>query len=283
MAPRSLGEALELRAAHPEAVAIAGGTDVMVEVNAGRLRPRALLDLSRLQELAAWRRHDGSVFVGAGMTFARITRELDEFPPLVEAALTIGSPQIRNRATLGGNLVTASPAGDSLPVLAAFDADVVLAAADGRMRQLPWSRFLTGTKRSALAPDELVVGVEWTAVEGRGCFAKVGPRNANVIAVACVCVQLDEPARAVRIALGSVAPTVVRAPEAEAFAASVVPWDEPAAGVAPEALEELGRLAAAAAHPIDDVRGSAAYRRHVVAALARRLLVRALEPVEVAV
>jgi CO/xanthine dehydrogenase FAD-binding subunit len=276
-APRSLGEALEVRAAHDEATPVAGGTDLMVDVNFGRLRPAALLDLSRLPELDGWHRHNGSVFVGAGMTFARIARELGDFPPLVQAALTIGSPQIRNRATIGGNLATASPAGDSIPVLAAYDADVVLASAGGAVRRLPWHRFLTGPKRTALEPYELVAGVEWDVVDGPGCFAKVGPRNANVIAVAGACVQLDEERRGLRVALGSVGPTVLRAEAAEAFGAAIVPWDEPEAAIEPLALEEFGRLAASATRPIDDARGSAVYRRHVAAALSRRLLVRALE------
>jgi CO/xanthine dehydrogenase FAD-binding subunit len=275
--PHSLGEALELKAAHPEAVPVAGGTDLMVELNVGRLSPPALLDLSRLHELENWYRHGSYVFVGAAMTFARIARELGEFPPLVQAALTIASPQIRNRATIGGNVATASPAADCVPVLAAYDARVVLAADAGRVRRVPWDGFLTGPKRSVLDPDELIVGVEWDVVDGPGCFAKVGPRNANVIAVAGVCVQLDEPARGLRIALGSVGPTVLRAEAAEAFGADAVAWDDPAAGIDPLALDEVGRLAAAAAHPIDDVRGTAAYRQHVAAALTRRLLVRALE------
>ena len=280
--PRSLGEALELKAAHLDAVPVAGGTDLMVELNAGRRSPPALLDLSHVHELDNWYRHERYVFVGAGMTFARIARELGELAPLAEAALTVGSPQIRNRATIGGNVGTGSPAGDSLPVLAAFDADVVVVSAGSSGRRVPWHRFFTGPRRTVLDPDELIAGVQWDVVDGPGGFAKVGPRNANVIAVASVCVQLDTAARRVRVALGSLAPTVVRAPEAEAFAAAIVPWDELASGIEPDALEEFGRLAAAVAHPIDDVRGSAAYRRHVAATLSRRLLARALDGAEVA-
>jgi len=127
--PRSLREALELRAAHPEAVPVAGGTDLMVEVNFGRLKPSALLDLSRVEELGGWHRPNSAYFVGAGMTFARIARELPELTALVEAARTVGSAQIRARATIGGNLATASPAGDSIPVLAAYECRVVVAPA----------------------------------------------------------------------------------------------------------------------------------------------------------
>lgn len=271
LVPRTLDEALELRAAHPEAVPVAGGTDLMVEVNAGRRRVEGLLDLSRLEELQGWERRNGTIFVGAGMTFARIARRLTEFPPLVEAALSVGSPAIRNRATIGGNLATGSPAGDSLPVLAVYGADVLLVAAGGR-RRLPLEEFLTGPKRIALAPDELIAGVEWRPIDGPGRFAKVGTRNAMVIAVASACLQLDEGERRVRIALGSVAPTVLRARVAEAFADEALDWDDPAA-----ALVDFGRLAAAETQPIDDLRGSSAYRRHAVEVLARRTLLSALE------
>ncbi|HXF56036.1 MAG TPA: FAD binding domain-containing protein [Actinomycetota bacterium] len=278
--PRSLEEALELKARRPEALPIAGGTDVMVELNFDRRRPPALLDVSRLPELAEWRREDGQVFLGAGVTYTRIMRELPEFTALVQASRTVGSPQIRNRGTLGGNLGTASPAGDALPVLAAYDAEVVLARA-GAVRTLPWDRFLLGPKRNALEPDELILGARWRAVRGPGSFSKVGTRNAMVISVAGLCLQLDDGAREVRVALGSVAPTIVRAREAEAFArealAEAGAWDDPWAPVPEEALEEFGRLAAEAARPIDDVRGTAAYRRHAVAVLARRALRWALE------
>jgi CO/xanthine dehydrogenase FAD-binding subunit len=269
--PRTLAEALELRAARPDAVPVAGGTDLMIALNAAHARPPALLDLSRVAELRDWRREGGTVFVGAGVTFARIARELAMFRPLAEAARSVGSPQIRNRATIGGNVATASPAGDSLPVLAAYGATVVLASTVGE-RRLPWSAFFVGPKRTTLAPDELVVGVEWPVVEAPGSFAKVGTRNAMVIAIADVCLQLDPAARSVRLALGSVAPTVVRVAAAEAFASDAIAWDDPERPLPPAACSEFGRLAAAGAQPIDDVRGSAAYRRLAVDVLARRAL-----------
>jgi CO/xanthine dehydrogenase FAD-binding subunit len=270
--PRSLAEALELRHEHPEAVPVAGGTDLMVDVNFGRSRPSALLDLSPVDELRTWRQEgDGNVFVGAGMTFARIAQELGAFRPLVEAARSVGSPQIRNRATLGGNLGTASPAGDSIPVLAAYDAEVLVASVAGT-RRIPWDEFLLAPKRTSLRPDELILGAEWPLVRGPGSFAKIGVRNAMVIAVASVCVQLDEKRRRVRLALGSVGPTVLRALAAESFAAAALDWDDPE-----DALVEFGRRAAAEAQPIDDVRGSAAYRRHAVEVLARRGLAWTLE------
>ena len=268
LAPATLREALEIRAALPEAVPVAGGTDLMVEVNVRRRRPRALLDLSRVEELKQWGHDDGRVFLGAGVTFARIEQELGDFPTLVEAARSVASPQIRNRATIGGNLVTASPAGDSLPVLAVYEADVVVASAGQEARRVPLESFLVGPKRTSLAPDELVVGVEWDAVPVAGSFSKVGRRGAMVIAIASAALQVDEERGAVRLALGSVAPTVVRTPLAERFAEGL-DWSDPAT------LAEFGRLAASEARPIDDLRGSAVYRRHVVEVLARRALGRA--------
>lgn len=271
LVPRSLEEALELRAARPEAVPVGGGTDLWVELNAHRAAPAALLDLSRVAELARWRYVERAVVVGAGMTFARIARELDGFAALAQAARTVGSPAIRNRATIGGNLATASPAGDSLPVLLAYDATVVLASVR-ETRRLPVAEFLVGPKQTALAADELIVAVEWRPTAGTGSFSKVGVRNAMVIAVASVALQTDEDALEVRLALGSVGPTPLRASDAEALLADLS-WDDLPA----QALHEFGSLAAAAARPIDDVRGSAAYRRHAIGVLAQRSLAWALE------
>jgi len=266
-APTTLREALEIRAEHPEAVPVAGGTDLMVELNTRRLGSAALLDLSRIDELRGWGRDNGRVYVGAGVTFARIERELGEFVPLVGAARSVASPQIRNRATIGGNLATASPAGDSIPVLAAYDADVVVASVDGEPRRVPLTTFLVGPKLTSLTPDELIVGVEWAPVDGPGSFAKVGRRSAMIIAIASVCLQVDEVG-GVRLAVGSVAPTVVRAAAAEKFVEDRDLGD-------PDVLEGFGRMAASEARPIDDLRGTAEYRRRVVEVLARRALARA--------
>jgi len=272
LVPRTLDEALAERAAHPEAVAIAGGTDLMVAVNFGRLRAPALLDLSHVDVLKGWSQENGKMSLGAGVTFARIARELADHRPLAEASRSVGSPQIRNRATVGGNVGTASPAGDAIPVLAAYDADVVVASGTRGERRVPWKEFFVGPKRSALGTDELILRVEWTVPDGPGSFAKVGTRNAMVIAIAGICVQLDPRGRNVRVALGSVAPTVVRAPEAEAYAAATIAWDEPDRPFPAAAAAEFARLTAQAATPIDDVRGSAAYRTHAVEVLARREL-----------
>ena len=265
--PRTLDEALAMRAAHPEATVVAGGTDLMVGVNFGRTQPTALLDLSHVGSLAAWDRDDELVSVGAGVTFARISAELEDQTALAEAAATVGSPQIRNRATLGGNIVTASPAGDGIAALAAYDASIVVARRGEDPRRIPWDEFFTGPGKTALADDELVLAAEWELVEGPGTFAKLGPRGAMVIAVASVCVQLDERTHDVRIALGSVGPTVIRATRAEQLFTQL-DWDTKDE----QALQHAGALAAADVHPIDDLRGSAAYRRRAVEVLVRRAL-----------
>src|SRR5574341_676184 len=132
--PRTLAEALEIKASHPEAVPIAGGTDLMVDLNFDRRRPPALLDLTRLAELRVWRRDNGALFLGAGVTYSRIVRELSAFRPLIEASRSVGSPQIRNRGTIGGNLGTASPAGDALPPLLVEEAEVEVASVRGKRR-----------------------------------------------------------------------------------------------------------------------------------------------------
>ena len=279
--PRTLDEALEMKADHPEAIPIAGGTDLMVDLNFDRRRPPILIDICRLPELRRWTPEDGTVFLGAGVPYSQIVRELSAFPPLVEASRTIGSPQIRNRATVGGNLGTGSPAGDALPVLAVYDADIVLARAGGHTRTLPWNRFLTGPKKTALAADELILGVRWHPIPGSGSFSKIGTRNAMVIAVASLCLVLDEARREVRVALGSVGPTILRAPEAERFAADALAvagvWDDAAARPSPVAVAEFGDRVAAAAKPIDDVRGTAVYRRHTCRILAQRAFTWALD------
>jgi CO/xanthine dehydrogenase FAD-binding subunit len=273
--PRTLPEALAMRAEHPEAVPIAGGTDLMVDLNFDRRRPERLMDISHLPELGRWRWEDGRLFLGAGVTYAVIVRDLSALTPLAEAARAVGSPQIRNRGTVGGNLGTASPAGDALPVLAAYDAEVVLASAGGQ-RAVPWTEFLVGPRRSALRPDELIVGARWRVPPGPGSFSKVGPRNAMVIAIASLCLVVDEERREVRVALGSVGPTVLRVRGAEMHLAEALAgagvWDDRTASLPAGALEQFGAEVADGARPIDDVRGTAAYRRHACGVLARRAL-----------
>ncbi|MEX2626381.1 MAG: FAD binding domain-containing protein, partial [Ilumatobacteraceae bacterium] len=216
----------------------------------------------------------GRLTIGAGVTYTEL---LDEplaslVPALAEASRTVGSPQIRNAGTIGGNLGTCSPAGDGLPVLSALDAEVHLASSD-TTRTIPIHEFMVGVKRTALRPGELVTGVTLPLLDGWQGYAKVGVRNAMVIATASACLAVDQPTRSVRVALGSVAPTIVRCAGAETHAAAHVDWDTGA--VDPAVAEEFGRLVSAAASPIDDHRSSAAYRRHAVGVMARRLLTRA--------
>ena len=257
--PRSLDEALALEAEHPGAVPIQGGTDVMVALNFDRARPEALLNLNEVAELRGWSRENGTLRLGAGLTYAEaIEGALAEaLPALAEASRTVGSPQIRNRGTIGGNLGTASPAGDALPPLLVEGARVELASARG-VRELPLHEFLLGVKRNALADDELIVAV---LIEPSGqpqTFMKIGPRNAMVIAVCSLALVADRERGELRASFGSAAPGVplVVAPLADAAAF-------------PEQVAE-------AASPIDDVRGTAAYRRHALRVLTQRALERCL-------
>jgi CO/xanthine dehydrogenase FAD-binding subunit len=278
--PHSLDEALAMKGERPEATPIAGGTDLMVDLNFGRRRRVAMIDLTRVAELASWRQENGHVFLGSGLTYATIVREMPAFKPLVQASRSVGSPQIRNRGTVGGNLGTASPAGDALPVLAAYDADVVLRSRARGERSMPWHAFLTGPKKTAMAADELILGVRWPQRRGPGSFSKIGTRNAMVIAVAGLCLVIDEENGRVKVALGSVGPTILRATEAEqqiaATMASSGAWQDPSITIPDQVVDEFGELVAAAAKPLDDVRGTAAYRRHGCRVLARRALTWAL-------
>src|ERR1700682_5547194 len=279
--PHSLDEALAIKAEHPEAVPLNGGTDLMVDLNFGRLRPGAIVDLSRVGELAAWREENGHVFLGSGVTYATIVREMSANKPLVQASRSVGSPQIRNRGTVGGNLGTASPAGDALPVLAAYDADVVVRSRARGERSLPWHAFITGPKKTALAADELIVGARWPRRRGPGSFSKIGTRNAMVIAVASLCLVVDEENGRVKVALGSVGPTILRATEAEqqisGAMASSGAWQDPSITLPDKLIDEFSRRVPAAAQPLDDVRGTAAYRRHGCRVLARRAITWALD------
>src|ERR687894_71506 len=269
--PATLAEALELRAAHPGATPLAGGTDLMVELNFDRARPPAILDLTRIPELREWAPDDGHVRVGAGVSYARIIAELgDRLPGLAIASRTVGSPQIRNRGTVGGNLGTASPAGDGLPPLYASDAEVELASTDGT-RRVPVTEFITGPKRNSLKPNELIAAFHLPEAEGPQQFAKIGPRNAMVIAVCSFGLALHPEQRKVGTCLGSAAPTPIRAREAEEFIEGVLEWDS-GEEIGDSALRRFGELVGEAASPICDVRGSAAYRTHAVGVLARRTL-----------
>jgi CO/xanthine dehydrogenase FAD-binding subunit len=273
--PASLADALAAKAEWPGAVPIAGGTDVMVEINFDVRRPDALLDLNRVPELAFWSVDDGMVRLGAGVSYARVIGELGGLlPGLAMAARTVGSPQIRNRGTVGGNLGAASPAGDCHPVLLAAGAAVEAASVRGS-RLIPAADFFLGPKRSALAADELITAALIPAARGPQQFAKIGTRNAMVIAVCAFALELRPSSGAIGTGIGSAGPTPLRAPAAEEFLAGALDelglWES--AGPVPDSVgRRFGELAADAARPIDDVRGTAAYRRHALSVLARRTL-----------
>jgi CO/xanthine dehydrogenase FAD-binding subunit len=265
--PATLAEALELKAARPEAVPIAGGTDVMVELNFDHRRPGALLDLTRIEELRTF----DEARIGSGVPYVRIIDELGHVQPgLAMASRTVGSPQIRNRGTVGGNLGAASPAGDTHPVLLAGDAVVEVASVRGT-RMIPASEFYVGVKRNALEPDELIVAVHLAPAKGPQQFSKVGTRNAMVIAVCSFAISLFPAENRVGAAVGSAAPTPRRAYEAEEFLAAELDFSSPAP-LLDSVKRRFGELVASAAAPIDDVRGSAEYRKHALAVMARRTL-----------
>jgi CO/xanthine dehydrogenase FAD-binding subunit len=249
VSPTSLDQALRVKAEHPEAVPIQGGTDVMVELNFDRRRPELLVNLSEVPELR----------LGSGLTYAEAMEPplAELLPALAEASRTVGSPQIRNRGTLGGNLGTASPAGDALPPLLVEEASVEVTSVRGA-RTLPLREFLVGPKRNATAPDELITAVRVVPSGAAQTFMKVGPRNAMVIAVCSLAVAADRERGELRASFGSAGPVagLVSCPieEAPSFAERVVE----------------------ASSPIDDVRGTADYRRHALHVLATRALERCL-------
>jgi CO/xanthine dehydrogenase FAD-binding subunit len=259
LTPHSLDEALRLKAERPHALPIQGGTDVMVALNFDRVRPEALLNLNEIAELRSWSRENGALRLGSGLTYTEAMSGplAEEMPALAQASRTVGSPQIRNRGTIGGNLGTASPAGDALPTLLIEGAVIELASVRGT-RRLPLEEFLVGVKRTALVEDELIVAVLVEPSRQPQTFMKVGPRNAMVIAVCSLAVVVDRERGTLRAAFGSSAPVarLVSAPldEAESF---------------PDRVAD-------AASPIDDVRGTAVYRRHALRVLTQRALERCL-------
>ncbi|WP_324786856.1 FAD binding domain-containing protein [Streptomyces sp. H51] len=278
--PASWEEALAAKAEHPTAVPIAGGTDVMVEINFDHRRPEYLLDLGRIGDLHEWETGEETVRLGAAVPYTRIIENLRaELPGLALAAHTVASPQIRNRGSVGGNLGTASPAGDAHPALLAAGAEVEAESVRGT-RLIPVDEFYTGVKRNALAPDELIRSVRVRKAEGPQQYSKVGTRNAMVIAVCAFGLALHPRTRTVRIGIGSAAPTPVRARAAEEFLAAALEeggcWDNGRI-ITPSVAEEFAGLCAAACNPIDDVRGTADYRRRAVGVMARRTLTWAWE------
>lgn len=285
---RGLDDAVALAAERPEADLLAGGTDLLVEINFGRHRPRGVIALDRVPELrelsvaGGWqgagppaKSRDGRTRMGAGVTYTRMLDEPCGSEALRQAARTVGSPQIRNAGTIGGNLGTCSPAGDTLPVLAALEATVQLRSREAE-RSVPFAEYMTGPKKSVRQPGEVIVAAEWEDAGPAQVFMKAGTRNAMVIAISSLALVVDRKKRRVGIGLGSCGPTILRALEAERFAAGLFDeagWERPSRP-SDAAAQEFGRLVASAARPIDDVRGTAAYRRHVLGVMGARALTR---------
>ncbi|MEV0091869.1 FAD binding domain-containing protein [Streptomyces sp. NPDC050738] len=287
--PASLDEAVAALTAMPAAVPVAGGTDLMAAVNAGLLRPAGLVGLGRISEIRGWHYQDGHALLGAGLTHARMGRPdfAALIPALAAAARAAGPPQIRNAGTLGGNIVTAAPTGDALPVLAALEATLVIAGPGGARRETPVSHLLAG--RDMLEPAELVGFVRVPLLHAPQVFLKATGRTGPGRATASVALVLDPARRGVRCAVGAIAPMPLRPLEAEQWIASVIDWtamrtERPA--LAPEALHAFGEYVAAACIP-DQVPAdgeeqapplspAVTHLRRTVAALARRALGRAL-------
>lgn len=279
--PRTLSDALRVLAEAPDAIVLAGGTDLMVELNGGHRTATNVVVVNRIGELRSWQ-HDpvrGTLYLGAGITYSEIEQSpiAAWVPALAQAARTVGSPQIRHAATIGGNLGTCSPAGDGLPVLCALEAQVHLAAATGE-RTLSFVDFMVGPKRTALQPGELITGVTVPVLTGWQGYSKVGVRNAMVIAVASSSLVVDpslhdRAVKNVRLALGSVGPVILRCPEAEALVAAEADFD--AGRIRSSVIAQFAELARRTARPIDDHRSTAEYRRHAIGVLAARQLRRA--------
>ncbi|GAA5091230.1 FAD binding domain-containing protein [Nocardia iowensis] len=270
--PTSWADALDIKASRPDATPIQGGTDMMVELNFDKGRPSALLDLNPCRELFEYQEIDGKLRIGAGVPYVRIINRLgDRLPGLAQASRTVGSPQIRNRGTVGGNLGAASPAGDTHPALLAGDAVIEVESAARGSRMIPIDDFYVWVKKNALEPDELIRAIWLAPAAGPQYFSKVGTRNAMVIAVCSFAVALYPDAGTARTGIGSAGPTPLRARPAEEFLAAQLPWQDPAPLTEP-VLREFGALVSAAAAPIDDVRGTADYRKHALSVLARRTL-----------
>jgi CO/xanthine dehydrogenase FAD-binding subunit len=273
----SLEQALQALRDLPGARIVQGGTDLMVEVNFNRTKVDDVVALRRVNELKRWHVDEDArtIRIGAGVPYAEMERSplREHVPALAQAARTVGSPQIRAAGSLGGNLGTCSPAGDGLPVLSALDATVHLQSLGGS-RDLSVHEFMLGVKKNARRPDEVIVAVTLPLLEGFQGYAKVGTRNAMVISAASACVVHDPRGGSVRVALGAVAPTVVRARNAESWLAAQTNLRDTLT-VSANLAREFGQRAAAECSPIDDHRSTASYRRHAVAVLVERLLLRA--------
>ena len=268
--PSSLTEATQLLSKNPDAHLLTGGTDMMVEVNFNHRHPDTVIALRNIPEFQRWNIDTASGLVHIGSSVPYATMEHGDLakalPALAEAARTVGSPQIRAAGSIGGNLGTCSPAGDSLPVLAALDA-VVHLQSESSLRSVSFAEFMVGPKRNSRLPNEIITGVSIPITNGWQGYAKVGVRNAMVISVASVCLAIHD--NKVRVALGSVGPTIIRCTESENWINSIG-----LANIDHSLAKEFADHVRAESRPIDDHRSTAEYRRHAVGVLAARLLLR---------
>ena len=276
LAPLSLGEAVTMLSDQPEAVPLAGGTDILVQVKENHRSVQTFLSLNRVSEINTYRRVNGSLHIGSRVTTGKIAADpwiQEELTALAIGAGLIGSVQIRNMATIGGNICNASPSADTAPPLLALDAQAIIVSKHGE-RTLPIETFFLGPGQSALQPGELLeaVIVPGLPANSGSFYLRHTPRawmDIAVVGVAAV-ITLDDAGAvaAVRLALGAVAPVPMRARTAEALLIGEIPDDD--------LIREVGATAARESRPIDDLRASADYRRHLVDVLTQRALRKAL-------
>jgi CO/xanthine dehydrogenase FAD-binding subunit len=275
---KELTTALTALREHGDARLIQGGTDLMVEINFNHVKPTTMISLRDIESLRTIRRDQpGILSIGSGVPYSIIEGEpvLSAIPALAQAARTVGSPQIRAAGSLGGNLGTCSPAGDTLPVMFALDAMIHLSTIDSS-RVVSIHDFMTGVKRSVRQHDEIITTIDFPIINGWQGYSKVGVRNAMVISVASACLVADHENADVRIALGSVGPTIIRCRAAEVWLKSTLDLSTREA-ISLDVANEFGRRAAEESSPIDDHRSTAQYRRHAISVLASRLLRKAYQ------
>ncbi len=274
---KSVNEACAVLAENPATTVLAGGTDLMVQANRGMKSMDSVLDLSRVPELKEWTLEDSEIVLGAGISYTDLAEPqiAAVVPALAQAARTVGSPQIRNAGTLGGNLATASPAGDTIPVLVAMDAVLQLKSSSGN-REVAITDFITGVKTNALQAGEIIQSITMPVFQGPQEFLKVGTRNAMVISVVSLALVTDYLGKKLRVGVGSVSPVPFRATAAEEFISQEFDW-ETNSSLSEEVIKEFSDMVADSTKPIDDHRGTADYRKHAVGVLAKRALERVCE------
>jgi CO/xanthine dehydrogenase FAD-binding subunit len=275
---KDLTTALAALREHEDARVIQGGTDLMVEINFNHVKPTTMISLRDIAALRTINQDQpGVLSIGSGVPYSIIEGEpvLSTIPALAQAARTVGSPQIRAAGSLGGNLGTCSPAGDTLPVMFALDAMIHLKTIDSN-RVVSIHDFMTGVKRNIRQHDEIITSVDFPIINGWQGYSKVGVRNAMVISVASICLVADYDKSDVRIALGSVGPTIIRCRDTESWLKANHDLST-GASISPQVAEEFGIRAAAESSPIDDHRSTAQYRRHAISVLASRMLRKAYQ------